>query len=128
MLSCMSCARSSFSGLFTQTEDSTALAHNMLSAPVEGPASGSVVLLADAGKKNTFIIQTAPNNTANATGTDNAGRDASQGANGGHSTEESSGPGLGTFAVVAVVCLAAGIAATIFYQKRRRTLLPTIVP
>lgn len=84
------------------------LAQNGLPAPVQEATQGPVVVLQDVGKKNTFIIQTAPGTMASVAKTDNTGRNASQGANGGQSVVESSGPGLGTFVVVATLKLQLG--------------------
>ncbi|MCA8830186.1 hypothetical protein [Hymenobacter pini] len=112
LLGCLlaSCAseRLPFTAGFERRVDSTRLAQAGLPVPTEPARAGGLVVLQDVGKKNTFIIQTAPGNTASTTKTDNTGRNASEGANGGHAVVENRGPGFGTFAVVAVVGFAAG--------------------
>jgi hypothetical protein len=116
-----SCASSHFSPTqsFEQRVDSTLrAAGSPVAAPQAGlPAGGSYVVLNDPGKKNTYIIQTAPGNTATAKQIDNTGRGAGDGANGGHAVVENTGPGIGSIAGLCVLSFLLGGGVVLYLRK-----------
>ncbi len=104
LLSLASCAseRIPFTQRFEHRVDST----------LQAQATQPVLQLTDVGKlkiNGPVTIQTGQGHSARTTETDNTGRNAREGANGGSAVTQNSGPGFGTFAIVALLCFAAGV-------------------